>query len=41
MTAAEGAAWGFYNALHPAADMEAKAQELARSLADGHGSPMA
>ncbi len=35
MTAAEGAAWGFYNALHPAADMEAKAQELARSLADG------
>ncbi|QTL05700.1 enoyl-CoA hydratase family protein [Aquabacter sp. L1I39] len=35
MTAAEGAAWGFYNALHPAAEVEAKAQDLARTLADG------
>nr|WP_245430880.1 enoyl-CoA hydratase family protein [Rhodoplanes roseus] len=35
MTAAEGQAWGFYNALHPAGDLEAKAVELARSLADG------
>ncbi len=33
--AAEGLAWGFHNALHPAAELEAKALELARSLADG------
>ncbi|MDC7784706.1 enoyl-CoA hydratase family protein [Rhodoplanes sp. TEM] len=35
MSAAEGHAWGFYNALHPSADLGAKAAELARSLADG------
>jgi enoyl-CoA hydratase/carnithine racemase len=35
MTAAEGHAWGFYNTLHAAADLQAKATELARSLADG------
>jgi enoyl-CoA hydratase/carnithine racemase len=35
MSAAEGAAWGFYNALHGQADLEHEAQTLARSLADG------
>jgi enoyl-CoA hydratase/carnithine racemase len=35
MTAAEGHAWGFYNRLVPAAELEAAAGELARSLADG------
>lgn len=35
MTAAEGHAWGFHNALHPAGEVEAKAFDLARSLADG------
>jgi len=35
MTAEEGHAWGFYNALHPAPDLLPKAQELARTLADG------
>ncbi|OYY12948.1 MAG: enoyl-CoA hydratase [Rhizobiales bacterium 35-68-8] len=35
MTATEGHAWGFYNALHPADEVEAKAAALARSLADG------
>lgn len=35
MTAQEGHAWGFYNALHAAADVEAEAMKLARSLADG------
>lgn len=35
MSASEGAAWGFYNALHPAADLEREAVALARSLADG------
>lgn len=35
MTAAEGHAWGFYNALHAADEVEAKAAALARSLADG------
>ncbi|MDR3373984.1 MAG: enoyl-CoA hydratase family protein [Ancalomicrobiaceae bacterium] len=35
MRAEEGRDWGFYNALHPAADLEAKALELAHSLADG------
>ncbi|WP_377298784.1 enoyl-CoA hydratase family protein [Rhizobium sp. SGZ-381] len=35
MSAAEGHAWGFYNSLHPAGDLEAEAQKLARSLADG------
>jgi len=35
MSAAEGAAWGFYNALHPADAVEAEALKLARSLADG------
>jgi enoyl-CoA hydratase/carnithine racemase len=35
MSAAEGHAWGFYNNLYPANDLEAEAQTLARSLADG------
>jgi enoyl-CoA hydratase/carnithine racemase len=35
MNANEGHAWGFYNALHPAADLEKQALALARSLADG------
>jgi enoyl-CoA hydratase/carnithine racemase len=35
MNASEGAAWGFYNALHPQADLEREAVALARSLADG------
>jgi len=35
MTAEEGFAWGFYNALHSSADLLTRAQELARSLADG------
>ncbi|MBP2549483.1 enoyl-CoA hydratase/carnithine racemase [Neorhizobium galegae] len=35
MSAAEGHAWGFYNSLYPAEDLEAEAQKLARSLADG------
>jgi enoyl-CoA hydratase/carnithine racemase len=35
MSAAEGSAWGFYNALYPSADLEREALTLARSLADG------
>jgi enoyl-CoA hydratase/carnithine racemase len=35
MSAAEGSAWGFYNALHPSADLEREALALARTLADG------
>ncbi|MDO1583743.1 enoyl-CoA hydratase family protein [Rhizobium oryzicola] len=35
MSAAEGHAWGFYNALHEAASLEAEALKLAHSLADG------
>jgi enoyl-CoA hydratase/carnithine racemase len=35
MSGAEGAAWGFYNALHAAADLEREAETLARTLADG------
>jgi enoyl-CoA hydratase/carnithine racemase len=35
MTAEEGAAWGFFNALHPRDELLAKAQEQARALADG------
>ncbi len=35
MTAAEGERWGFWNALHPAAEIDAAATTLARSLADG------
>ena len=35
MTADEGAAWGFFNALHPRDELVAKAQALARTLADG------
>ena len=35
MTAEEGFAWGFYNALHSSADLLTRAQDLARSLADG------
>ncbi len=41
MSAAEGSAWGFYNALHPNADLEREALALARSLADGPGLRMA
>jgi len=35
MTADEGASWGFFNALHPRDEVVAKAQALARTLADG------
>ena len=35
MSAAEGAAWGFYNALHPRDTLCLEAEALARSLADG------
>jgi enoyl-CoA hydratase/carnithine racemase len=35
MSAAEGQAWGFFNAAHPSAELEMKALELARALADG------
>lgn len=35
MTAQEGLAWGFYNALHVTGDLEGEAVALARSLADG------
>ncbi len=35
MSAKEGLDWGFHNALHPAAELESKAQELARQIADG------
>jgi enoyl-CoA hydratase/carnithine racemase len=35
LSAEEGLAWGFYNALYPAAALETKAEELATSLADG------
>ncbi|MBZ5758959.1 MULTISPECIES: enoyl-CoA hydratase family protein [Rhizobium] len=35
MSSAEGHAWGFYNALHASADLEAEATKLARSIADG------
>jgi enoyl-CoA hydratase/carnithine racemase len=35
MSAQEGAAWGFFNALHEPAALSGAAQALARSLADG------
>ena len=35
MGAAEGLAWGYFNALHPADRLESEALALARSLADG------
>jgi enoyl-CoA hydratase/carnithine racemase len=35
MSASEGHAWGFYNALHGAPDLETQALALARALADG------
>ncbi|PZF78027.1 enoyl-CoA hydratase family protein [Aestuariivirga litoralis] len=35
MTAAEGERWGFWNALHDAAALEAEAMKLARALAAG------
>jgi enoyl-CoA hydratase/carnithine racemase len=35
MTAEEGHAWGFYNALHPRAALGEEAQRFARRLADG------
>jgi enoyl-CoA hydratase/carnithine racemase len=35
MSADEGAAWGFFNALHPREEVVVKAQALSRALADG------
>jgi enoyl-CoA hydratase/carnithine racemase len=35
LSAAEGAAWGFFNALHPSAEIEREAAVFARTLADG------
>ena len=35
MSAEEGERWGFFNALHAAADLDAAADKLARSVADG------
>ncbi len=35
MSAGEGLAWGFYNFLHPADQLEEEAMSLARRLADG------
>ena len=35
MSAEEGSAWGFFNALHPAERLEAEAAALARRIADG------
>ncbi|PWK76816.1 enoyl-CoA hydratase/carnithine racemase [Aminobacter sp. AP02] len=35
MTAAEGHAWGFYNALHERSSLLVEAQKFARNLADG------
>jgi len=35
MSAAEGERWGFFNALHPAAELVSAATTLAHSLADG------
>ena len=35
MTAEEGVAWGFFNALHAREDLLVKAQQQARALADG------
>ena len=35
MSADEGLAWGFYNALHAPADLLARAEAQARALADG------
>jgi enoyl-CoA hydratase/carnithine racemase len=35
MTAEEGERWGFWNALHPAAEIDDAAMTLARRLADG------
>jgi enoyl-CoA hydratase/carnithine racemase len=35
MTAAEGHAWGFYNALHPREALEREASSFARMIADG------
>jgi enoyl-CoA hydratase/carnithine racemase len=35
MSAAEGAAWGFFNAVHPGAELEREAAAFARALADG------
>lgn len=35
MTAQEGLQWGFFNALHEAADLQAQAQQLAHELASG------
>ena len=35
MTAEEGQQWGFFNALHASEEVLARAQDLARNLADG------
>lgn len=37
MSAAEGLAWGFFNALHDAGALQGQAQELAREIAAGPG----
>ncbi|MBU6437785.1 MAG: enoyl-CoA hydratase family protein [Betaproteobacteria bacterium] len=37
MSAAEGLAWGFFNALHDAGALQAQAHELAREIAAGPG----
>jgi enoyl-CoA hydratase/carnithine racemase len=37
LSAEEGLAWGFFNALHPAETVEAEAVALARGLAAGPG----
>nr|WP_184221279.1 enoyl-CoA hydratase family protein [Paenochrobactrum gallinarii] len=35
MSATEGETWGFYNALHAQAELDAAAEKLARTIADG------
>ncbi len=35
MSAEEGMAWGFFNAVHPSAELQQRAEGLARSLVDG------
>jgi len=35
MSATEGERWGFFNSLHPVADLESQAEAIARRLADG------
>jgi enoyl-CoA hydratase/carnithine racemase len=35
MSGTEGERWGFFNSLHPAAELDARAADMARRLADG------